>query len=99
LRGAPFDLVFAEFGDRDAGYRQVMDGAGAEALWTDEDDRYHARLLARCAAGVDRAIVLWQIPLGNSRPRWTTRASTSRTTMSSGCWTRRRSSASTSARA
>ncbi len=62
-----FDLVFAELSDRDAGYREKVDGDGGASRWDAGDFVRQARYLAGMAAQTRRRIVLWQIPLGNSR--------------------------------
>lgn len=63
--GAKFDVLFAEYTDRGAGYAQAIDHAGPEAWWTPEDFARHARFLADVSTALDRRVVLWQIPLGN----------------------------------
>lgn len=65
--GAYADLVFAEFADRDAGYREEVDGDGGAGAWDAGDFARNARLLARFSALTSKRIVLWQIPLGNSQ--------------------------------
>lgn len=64
-----FDLLFFEFADRDAGYRQHVDGAGRDGWWDAEDFRRNPRYVARIAGALDRPAVMWQIPLGNTRMR------------------------------
>jgi hypothetical protein len=81
--GAHFDLVFAEFSDRDSGFKEHIYGTShADAWWTAGDFDRHARFLRRFHSRVKRPIFLWQIPLGNkslpdtwgkfrdNRPQW-----------------------------
>lgn len=60
-----FEVVFAEFNDRTAGYAQAR-GAGPEAWWDAADFRRHVRFLRGVHTIDRRPIVLWQIPLGNT---------------------------------
>ena len=65
--GTSFDTVFAEFADRDSGYAVKRDGRSAdEAWWDGADFARFAHYLGAVHARVDRPIVLWQIPLGNT---------------------------------
>jgi hypothetical protein len=66
---APFDLTFSEFSDRDAGFKQAIQGYGPEAWWLADDFRRNARFLAAYVAGSGQRVVMWQIPLGNTRMR------------------------------
>lgn len=52
--GARFDLVFAEFADRDAGQRQVVNHDGGASFWSAADFACHARCLADVSAGTGR---------------------------------------------
>ena len=63
---APFDLLFSEFANRDAGYEEAVAGDGGVAWWGPADFRHFAEYLGEVARGVDRRIVLWQIPVGNT---------------------------------
>jgi hypothetical protein len=78
-----FDLVFAEFSDRDSGFKQRVDGQSRkDAWWTKADFARHVRFLKGFHRRVRRPIFLWQIPLGNTslpdtwgrfrdnRPQW-----------------------------
>lgn len=65
--GASFDLAFSEISDRDSGFKQVKYGMGAEAWWTDADFARHARFIGRFVQGSGKRMVLWQVPLGNTR--------------------------------
>ena len=63
-----FDLVFAEFDNRDAGYRlRVFGDAGAH--WNRADFDRHARFLRTFSRATKRRIVLTRIPVGNTRMR------------------------------
>src|SRR5690606_28200977 len=64
--GARFDLTFAEMCDRDSGFKRVIYGQGDEAWWTPDDFARHVRYLQRFSAGTGQALVLWQIPYGNT---------------------------------
>lgn len=67
--GANFDISFAEFSDRDAGFKQYVYGDGG-ASWFDADDfARHARFLGKFSSVTQKRIVLWQIPMGNTRMR------------------------------
>lgn len=78
-----FDLVFAEFSDRDSGFKEHVYGMPrADAWWTAADFARHVRFLRRVHSRIKRPILLWQIPLGNTslpdtwgkfrdnRPQW-----------------------------
>lgn len=67
--GVEFDVVFSELGDRDAGFDQVYNGMGPEAWWSDADFVRHARFIGRFVQGSGKRIVLWQVPVGNTRMR------------------------------
>jgi hypothetical protein len=64
---ASFDMLFFEFADRDAGYREHVDGLGRAGWWDAEDVRRNQRYVARVTSELDRPAVMWQIPLGNTR--------------------------------
>jgi hypothetical protein len=61
---APFDLLFAEYADRDAAYEQLRDG-DPRGWWTDDDFVRHARFIGDVAAATGKRVVVWQVPLGN----------------------------------
>jgi len=65
---ADFDLIFAEFSDRDAGYKQYVDGDRG-AWWRPDDFNRHTQFLGRFARATQKRIVLWQIPFGNTKMR------------------------------
>jgi hypothetical protein len=66
---ASFDVVFAEFSDRDAGFYQYVYGDNGAHWWDAEDFRRSARFLGRFSSVTSKRIVMWQIPLGNTRMR------------------------------
>ena len=67
--GANFDISFAEFSDRDAGFKQAIYGDNGSS-WFDADDfARHARFLGKFSSVTQKRIVLWQIPLGNTKMR------------------------------
>lgn len=61
---ANFDVLFAEFADRTAGYAKAVDGDG-NGWWDAADFARHARFLADVSSALSRRVILWQIPLGN----------------------------------
>ncbi len=67
--GASFDVAFAEFSDRDAGFKQHVYGDGGASWWDARDFAANARFLGRFSALTGKRIVMWQIPLGNTRMR------------------------------
>jgi hypothetical protein len=67
--GASFDIAFAEFSDRDSGYYQYVYGDGGQSWWDSEDFRRNTRFLGGFSAAAGKRIVMWQIPLGNTRMR------------------------------
>ena len=67
--GASFDMLFFEFADRDAGYREHVDGAARTGWWDIDDFRRNQRYVGRVIGELRRPGVLWQIPQGNTRMR------------------------------
>jgi hypothetical protein len=71
---APFNLIFSEFSDRDAGYDQFVNGK-ANPEWSTQPsaangnlsdyDRFQ-RFLKKLSYETGQKIILWQIPIGNS---------------------------------
>jgi len=62
--GATFDVMFAEFSDRDSGYYQKQ--GSPERWWKPEDfDRYR-RFVSRLSTELNQDVILWQIPIGNT---------------------------------
>ena len=66
---APFDLAFAEFSDRDAGFKREQYKDNGASWWEAEDFRRHVRFLGAFGRLTQRRLVLWQIPFGNTRMR------------------------------
>jgi hypothetical protein len=67
--GASFDIVFAEFSDRDAGFKQFVYGDGGASWWDAEDFRRNVLFLGGFSSATRKRIVMWQIPLGNTQMR------------------------------
>ena len=66
---ANFDVAFAEFSDRDSGFYQFVYGDGGHSWWDAEDFRRNVRFLSGFSASTGKRIVMWQIPLGNTKMR------------------------------
>jgi hypothetical protein len=66
---AGFTIAFAEFSDRDSGFYQYVYGDGGQSWWGSEDFRRSALFLGGFSAAAGKRIVMWQIPLGNTRMR------------------------------
>ena len=64
-----FDISFAEFSDRDSAFKEHVYGDGGASWWNAEDFRRNVRFLTRFVEGADQRVVMWQIPLGNTRMR------------------------------
>jgi hypothetical protein len=67
--GASFDLAFTDIGDRDADFKKIQNGDGGAAWWDAADFARYARFIAGFVAGSGRRVVVWQIPLGNTKMR------------------------------
>ena len=67
--GATFDLVFTDPADRDAGFDQYINGDSGNSWWDATDfDRFN-QYVGEFVRGVGLRMVLWQVPLGNTRMR------------------------------
>jgi hypothetical protein len=66
---ARFDIAFGEFSDRDSGFYQYVYGDGGHSWWDADDFRRSVRFLGGFSRAANKRIVLWQIPLGNTRMR------------------------------
>jgi len=66
--GANFDVAFGEFSDRDSGFYQYVYG-NPNAWWDSEDFRRNVRFLGDFSTAASKRIVMWQIPLGNTKMR------------------------------
>jgi hypothetical protein len=64
-----FDLSFAEFSDRDAGFKQKIYGDGGASWWNAGDFARNVHFLSTYSRAAHQRIVMWQIPLGNRRMR------------------------------
>ena len=67
--GANFDVTFGELDDRDAGYNQVINGDGGISWFSAADYGRHARFFGKFSEVAQKRMVLWQIPVGNTRMR------------------------------
>jgi hypothetical protein len=66
---ADFGIAFAEFSDRDSSFYQYVYGDGGQHWWDAEDFRRSARFLGGFSTAAGKKIVMWQIPLGNTKMR------------------------------
>ena len=67
--GAAFDVAFGEFSDRDSAYMELVQGKGPQSWWNASDFSRHARFISRFVATSGKRMVMWQIPLGNTKMR------------------------------
>jgi len=67
--GADFDLVFAEFSDRDAEFKRIIYGDGGASWWHAGDFDRNVRFIAEVVARTGKRVVFWQIPYGNTKMR------------------------------
>ena len=61
-----FDVSFAEFSDRDAGFYQYVYG-NPNAWWSADDFARNVEYLSKFSSLSQTRIVMWQIPLGNTK--------------------------------
>jgi hypothetical protein len=66
---APFDVTFAEFDDRDAGFNRAINGDGGASWWRSGDFARDVRFTRGYHRATGQKIVKWQIPLGNTLMR------------------------------
>jgi hypothetical protein len=66
--GAAFDIAFGDPTDRDAEFHHIINGQ-TESWWSAADYAAYDRYIGDFVAGVGLRMVLWQIPLGNTRMR------------------------------
>jgi hypothetical protein len=66
---ADFDIVFAEFTDRDAGFKQYVYGDGGASWWDAGDFSRNVRYLTNFVSSTQKRVVMWQVPLGNKKMR------------------------------
>jgi hypothetical protein len=64
---ARFDMVFSDPSDRDDGFDDKINGDGGKSRWTAGDYRRDVRWLAGMHRATGLPLVMWQIPLGNTR--------------------------------
>jgi hypothetical protein len=67
--GARFDVTFAEFTDRDAGFKQAVYGDGGASWYNANDYRRHVTWIGAFVRTARLRAVLWQIPFGNTKMR------------------------------
>jgi hypothetical protein len=63
---ARFDALFTETSDRDAGYAQVVNGAGRSAWWRPVDFRHLGQYIGAVHRALGLPVTVWQIPVGNT---------------------------------
>ena len=66
---ARFDVIFAEFTSRDAGYGEVVLHDHGASWWHPADYERERRYLADVVRLTGKRVVLWQIPIGNTLMR------------------------------
>ena len=66
---ADFDVAFGEFSDRDSGFYQYVYGDNGIHWMDAQDFRRLGRFFGRFWTVTGKRIVLWQIPLGNTKMR------------------------------
>jgi hypothetical protein len=67
--GADFDLTFTDIADRDAAFKELVYGDGGASRWDDADFVRYARFIKGYVGGTGHRVVVWQIPLGNTKMR------------------------------
>ncbi len=67
--GASVDLTFTDIADRDASFKRIIYGDGGASAWDDADFVRYARFIAGYVAATAHRVVVWQIPLGNTKMR------------------------------
>ncbi len=63
---ANFDVAFAEFGDRDAAFKQIQYG-DTMAWWQPADFSRNQLFIQQFVSVAQKRVVFWQIPVGNTR--------------------------------
>jgi len=66
---ADFDITFGEFDDRDSGFNEHVLGDGGASWWGASDFRRHVWFIGAFTEVANERMVLWQIPLGNTKMR------------------------------
>jgi hypothetical protein len=67
--GASFDVSFGDPSDRDAAFKQYIYGDGGNSWWSADDYARWNRWMGRFTGDAGLRMVLWQIPLGNTKMR------------------------------
>jgi hypothetical protein len=67
--GAHFDVTFTDIADRDAAFKEAIYGDGGASWWDDADFVRYARFIKGYVAASAQRVVVWQIPLGNTKMR------------------------------
>lgn len=67
--GATFDVSFSDPSDRDAAFKQFQYGDGGAAWWSTADYARNVRFIGDFVTGSATRMVLWQVPLGNTKMR------------------------------
>ncbi len=67
--GANFDIAFTDLSDRDAAFKQLVDGDGGASWYTADDYRRSALYISAFVQTAGKRVVIWQIPLGNTKMR------------------------------
>lgn len=67
--GVRFDIVFTDWADRDAGFREHQLGDGGKSWWAAADFERHRRFLETFVRTAGVRVAVWQVPLGNTRMR------------------------------
>jgi hypothetical protein len=67
--GASFDVGFGDPSDRDAAFKQYIYGDGGNSWWSADDYARWNRWMGRFTGDSGLRMVLWQIPLGNTKMR------------------------------
>jgi hypothetical protein len=66
---ANFDLVFAEFSDRDAAFKESEYHDGGVSWWSPEDFARNLQYISTFVHQTGKRVVMWQVPYGNTKMR------------------------------
>ncbi len=66
---ANFDLAFTDIADRDVGWREAQTGDHGASAWNASDFPRYGRFFHGFVTATGKRVVVWQIPLGNTRMR------------------------------
>ncbi len=67
--GAHFNIAFTDLSDRDAAFKQYVNGDGGTSWYTPDDYRRSTIYVGAFSRTAGLRVVLWQIPLGNTKMR------------------------------